>query len=285
MQRTMRHARLARRSDAPPFDELVELALGSSSGLASTRSQTPTQPGWTRRRFLKTSGAAALTLAGSSLLMTSCARTKGAPRIAVIGAGLAGLNAAYTLKKAGLSAEVYEASKRVGGRIYSVTDVIAPGLVTELGASFINPDHEDMLSLMEEFGLEALDSMIPIEMALQTAFYFDGEHYTDAQVAEAFRQMAERMEDDLDTNREARRLRREGETEKANSMRAPFDEISAAEYLDGLGVSGGWPRSMFEAILVGEFGLDFDQMSALNFIGGVAYSDYEGDLFSLWGVE
>jgi monoamine oxidase len=156
MQRTMRLARLARRPGAPPFDELVDLASAKSRSASTT-------PGWTRRRFLKTSGAAALTLAGSGLL-ASCARMKGAPRIAVIGAGLAGLNAAYTLKKAGLRADVYEASKRVGGRIYSVTDVVAPGLVTELGASFINPDHEDMFSLMEEFGLEALDSMIPVEM-------------------------------------------------------------------------------------------------------------------------
>ncbi|MGQ0594512.1 MAG: FAD-dependent oxidoreductase [Gammaproteobacteria bacterium] len=34
---------------------------------------------------------------------------------------MAGLNAAYQLKKAGISATVYEARRRVGGRILSVT--------------------------------------------------------------------------------------------------------------------------------------------------------------------
>jgi monoamine oxidase len=278
MQRVMHAARLARRPGAPPFDELVELA--------SARPETPPSSGWTRRRFLKTSSAAAaFTLAGGGGLLTSCARMEGAPRIAVIGAGLAGLNAAYTLKKAGLRAEVYEAAKRAGGRVYSVKDVIAPGLVTELGASFFDPGHEDMLSLVEEFGLTKLDLLSPSETELQTAFYFDGKRYTDAQVAEAFRQIAERVEEDVETHREAGRLSWEGETEKANAMRAPLDELTAAEYLDRVGLARAWPRSAFEAILVAEFGLDFEQMSALNFLSGLAYSTYDGDAFALWGED
>jgi monoamine oxidase len=271
MQRVMHAARLARRPESPPFDELMEMR------------PSPAARGWTRRRFLKTSGAAALAVAGSGLL-TSCAK-KGAPRIAVIGAGLAGLNAAYTLKKAGFRAEVYEAAKRVGGRIYSVKDVIAPGLVTELGASFFDPDHEDFISLVEEFGLTKLDLMSPSETELQSAFYFDGKRYTDAQVAEAFREIAERVEEDVETHREAGRLSGEGETEKANAMRAPLDELTAAEYLDNLGLARAWPRSVFEAILVAEFGLDFEQMSALNFLSGLAYSTYDGDAFALWGED
>ncbi len=126
MRRSMRLARLAQRPGAPPLDELIELA-------PTNREKTP----WTRRRFLKTSGAAALTLAGSGLL-TSCVKTKGAPRIAIVGAGIAGLNAAYTLKKLGLHAEVYEAAKRMGGRIYSAYDVMAPGLFAELGGEWLN---------------------------------------------------------------------------------------------------------------------------------------------------
>jgi monoamine oxidase len=47
---------------------------------------------------------------------------KGAPldggvKVAIIGAGIAGLNAAYQLKKAGIQATVYEGSHRLGGRI------------------------------------------------------------------------------------------------------------------------------------------------------------------------
>ena len=41
------------------------------------------------------------------------------PRIAIVGAGIAGLNAALTLQDAGLSCSIYEASNRIGGRIHS----------------------------------------------------------------------------------------------------------------------------------------------------------------------
>src|SRR6266849_1622623 len=43
----------------------------------------------------------------------------GMPRIGIIGAGIAGLNAALTLQDAGLRSTVYEASSSIGGRIHS----------------------------------------------------------------------------------------------------------------------------------------------------------------------
>lgn len=42
------------------------------------------------------------------------------PKIAIIGAGLAGLASAYYLSKKGYDVEVFEARKRVGGRVHSV---------------------------------------------------------------------------------------------------------------------------------------------------------------------
>src|SRR4029450_415416 len=49
----------------------------------------------------------------------SAPRARAAPpagRVVVVGAGLAGLTAAYRLKQAGVTAEVHEASDRLGGR-------------------------------------------------------------------------------------------------------------------------------------------------------------------------
>jgi monoamine oxidase len=43
------------------------------------------------------------------------------PRIVIVGAGIAGLNAALTLQDAGYPTVIYEASGRLGGRMHSDT--------------------------------------------------------------------------------------------------------------------------------------------------------------------
>ena len=59
-------------------------------------------------------------------------------RVAVLGAGLAGLSAATRLVRAGHDVTVFEARDRVGGRVWSGT-VIAAGAehVIERGAEFV----------------------------------------------------------------------------------------------------------------------------------------------------
>ncbi len=52
------------------------------------------------------------------------------PRIAIVGAGIAGLNAALTLQDVGLSCSIYEASNRIGGRMHSDTTTWADGMVS-----------------------------------------------------------------------------------------------------------------------------------------------------------
>ncbi len=55
--------------------------------------------------------------------------------IAVVGAGIAGLTAAYYLKKFGYSVTVYEAANRVGGRM--TTDKVN-GCLIDRGAQFLS---------------------------------------------------------------------------------------------------------------------------------------------------
>ncbi|UCF80570.1 MAG: FAD-dependent oxidoreductase [Acidobacteriota bacterium] len=256
----LRLARFANRRGVPPADELVEMRR--ESALPGARAP------WTRRSFLKTSSVATLALASGSLL-TSCARTKGAPRVAVVGAGLTGLNAAYTLKKLGLRAEVYEASKRMGGRIYSAYDVMAPGLFAELGGEWLNEGDDEAFSLVKELGLEINDLMAPGERDFLMSYYFEGTNYTDAQVMEAIQPIVARMEDDINTVEEAYRIEEEEDDwEKAVTLLSPLDNISIAEYLDRVGASG-WPRAYLDvASSIG--GAETDQQSALTFIGSVS---------------
>ena len=72
--------------------------------------------------------------------------------VTVIGAGLAGLSAAYDLHRAGWSVSVLEARDRVGGRVHSLRS-FSHGLVAEGGGEFIEESHTRMLAFAEEFHL------------------------------------------------------------------------------------------------------------------------------------
>lgn len=72
--------------------------------------------------------------------------------VLVVGAGLAGLHAAWRLHEAGVEVTVLEARDRVGGRTWS--QALADGTVVERGGEFIAPDDIVLRGLAAELGLE-----------------------------------------------------------------------------------------------------------------------------------
>jgi len=120
-----------------------------------------------RRDFLKQTAIVASALYASPLhaLAFSQAgpRRVGAPkRVLIVGAGLAGLSAAYELVRAGHDVLVFEARTRPGGRVHTLRDDFADGLHAEAGATRI-PDHHDFtLGYVERFGL-TLDPFQPAD--------------------------------------------------------------------------------------------------------------------------
>src|SRR4029079_11081028 len=97
--------------------------------LASRLQSLAAEPHMTRRQFVGAAGAATVAAAA----WTPRARAAAAPRIVIVGAGLAGLTCAYRLKQAGVTASLYEASDRTGGRCWSMRGVFADGQVAEHG--------------------------------------------------------------------------------------------------------------------------------------------------------
>jgi monoamine oxidase len=73
--------------------------------------------------------------------------------VTIIGAGLAGLSAAYDLQSAGWRVTVLEARERVGGRVFSVRS-FSNGAVAEAGGEFIEDSHARMLALAKQFDLK-----------------------------------------------------------------------------------------------------------------------------------
>lgn len=74
-------------------------------------------------------------------------------RILVVGAGAAGLTAAYELQRAGHEVRVFEARGRPGGRIYTMREPFSDGLYVEVGARGL-VSHNVGLEYAREFGLE-----------------------------------------------------------------------------------------------------------------------------------
>jgi monoamine oxidase len=216
-----------------------------------------------RRGFLKAAvaGGAGLALNGTRRAPVAAAQyaDRSKPRIAIVGAGIAGLNAAYQLKRAGYAATVYEARSRLGGRIQSATGLIGRGLTTDLGGAFINSDHEDILALVDDFGLELFNRAEDAERfdLPATAYLFDGRSYSEADVAELLRPLAaqisadaELLDDDFEANAPA------------------FDAISVAQYLARHNdkIPAPFIRRLIENTIRTEYGVEPQYSSALQLL-------------------
>jgi monoamine oxidase len=107
-----------------------------------------------RREMIRRSLAAA----AGVLLSDRVARAQRAssPRVVVIGAGFAGLAAAYELSRAGADVTVLEARNRVGGRVLSFRDLV-PGGTMEGGAELIGTNHPIWNAYKEQFKLSFID--------------------------------------------------------------------------------------------------------------------------------
>jgi monoamine oxidase len=175
-------------------------------------------------------------------------------RVAIVGAGLAGLTCGDELNNNGIHATLYDASNRVGGRCFSLGGFFL-GQVAERGGEFIDNLHKTMLGYAQQFNLTLED----VEKAPGEVFYFfNGQHFSESAVIDEFRDLVAAMRDDLRTVGQPT-------ADSHTEADAILDSTNLREYLDTRD-AGEIARKAIEQAYIAEYGLEIDQQSCLSFL-------------------
>lgn len=246
-----------------------------------------------RREFLQfgATALAALSTPGLKLLaaeqqsMKARSRRK---RVVIIGAGLAGLAAAYQLTQAGHDVTILEARTRAGGRVHTLRDPFSDGLHAEAGAMFVPDSHDLTMHYVRLFRLQ----LIPIPLRQRTpVFYLQGRRINPAQQG--------KISWPLNLSPEEKRLGLDGMIEKyiisvlkemgdANLPDWPpaelkkYDRITYAEFLRSRGASNEAVRllRLNDADLTGD---GVDDVSALMVLREAALNESMEQLYTIKG--
>jgi len=146
-----------------------------------------------RRRFL--AGAAAG--AGMLALPKLARAAKSQPTVVIVGGGIAGLTCALGLRDHGFASTVYEASGRLGGRMFSNTSYWDAGQVSEWCGELIDTGHHTVRNLCARYSL-TLDDLHAAEPNGSTeTYYLGGRYYPYADAVADFRDIADILAADV----------------------------------------------------------------------------------------
>src|SRR5215217_3293408 len=233
---------------------------------AEVSADAGTAPRPTRRQLL--AGGAGVAGAAAASRFAPAARAADAPRIVGVGAGLAGLSCAYRLKQAGYTAQVYEASDRLGGRCWSDRTSFANGQVVERGGELIDQGHTAVRQLAQQLGLK-LDNLLSGERnGTEPFYYFDGGPYSLAQATDDLKAIWQQLHSDVSAASYPTLYNLS--TERGREL----DKMSIADYVAAY-VPGGRASKLGQLLEVAyniEYGAETSEQSSLNMLYLLAYS-------------
>jgi len=219
----------------------------------------------TRREFLGHSGKAILAATGAAAMGFDALAAGGrSGKVAIIGAGLAGLTCALRLRQAGIDSTVYEANDRLGGRCYTRRGFFADQQLVERGGELIDTDHTAVQELAVELGLK-LDDLLLAEPSGTLPFYrFNGRAYTYSQILRRFRTIYPKLQSDLNAV---------GDIDYTGSTPRGYilDHTSVADYIEELTDDDVLSELLNVAYNI-EYGAETGNQTALNLLFLLGYS-------------
>jgi monoamine oxidase len=246
-----------------------------------------------RRDFIRLSMLTAAAMSATSLngLAASgkkLARKGAARKVIIIGAGLAGLSAAYELVQAGHDVSILEARTRPGGRVYTLREPFSEGLYAEAGALYIPAFHDFTMKYARLFNLP-LDPIQPRSLA--SLYYVRGKRIRPAPDGS--------IDWPLDLTPEEKRLGRAGMMKKylgpvlkeiGNAAAADwppqplrkYDRMTVSEFLRAQGASAS-AVAVLRLSYLDVLGDGFDHVSALMVLREVALQGKEGRFYAVKG--
>ena len=196
------------------------------------------------------------------------ARGAAAPKIVVVGAGLAGLSAAYALRNAGHVAEIHEASERIGGRCWTLRGAFADGQIAEHGGELIDQSHSHIRQLAQGLGLK-LDNLLQAEQnGTELIAYFDDSYYSYAEMTDDIKAAWQKIHADVSAASYPTTF--ELSTERGREL----DSMSIVDYIEETFEAGMESQigKLLDVAYNIEYGAECTEQSALNLLYLLAYS-------------
>ncbi len=214
-----------------------------------------------RHAFVRGLGMAALGAAAAPEFVAR-ASSQVRERVAIVGAGIAGLTAAMRLRDAGIPSTVFESSARVGGRMHSERSYWDAGQHTEWCGAMVDSTHVTIHSLARRFGLGLLDTYAGRPPRARDTCYLDATYYSMTDADRDFAKIWPVLQEQLS------RVNPTTTYANATPTARRLDLMSMRDWIDRF-VPGGLRSQLGRLIdqsYRNEYGRETSELSALNLV-------------------